>query len=204
MNFEVLPNEILLDLFDYFDDVDLFRVFYGLNSRFNFLLYNQFRIYRFNFKSVSQRTLDMVCQQHLPFIADRISALSLSGGKETPEQINLFFSYIPSFSQLIQLHSLTVFNLRSNRTTLKIIQKCHELCNLTHLKFQSCYIPNDRINFQLIMNMIWELPKLTHCDFGLCITGWANRFLIPMKTSTSLKYLSISQYDVIILCHMRK
>ena len=33
--FELLPNEILLYLFDYFNGADLFHGFYGLNIRFN-------------------------------------------------------------------------------------------------------------------------------------------------------------------------
>jgi hypothetical protein len=35
---EFLPNEILLDTFQYFDAGDLYRAFYNLNSRFNALL----------------------------------------------------------------------------------------------------------------------------------------------------------------------
>jgi hypothetical protein len=94
MNLELLPNEILLDVFDYLNGIDLLRVFYGLNSRFNFLLCNQFRSYRFPFNSISKRNFDIICQQHLPFIADRIISMNLYDYKDTPDQINLFFSYI--------------------------------------------------------------------------------------------------------------
>jgi hypothetical protein len=102
MNFELLPNEILLDLFDYFNGVDLLRAFYGLNSRFKFLLYKQFRFYCFQFSSITKRNFDMICQQHLPFISNQVYALSLSDAANTSERINLFFSYILSFSQFTQ------------------------------------------------------------------------------------------------------
>ncbi len=71
MSLELLPNEILLDLFDYFYGIDLLRTFFGLNSRFNFLLYKQFRSYYFQFQSMSKSNSDMICQQHLPFITDQ-------------------------------------------------------------------------------------------------------------------------------------
>ncbi len=35
---EFLPNELLIDIFQYFDARDLFRAFYNLNFRFNKLL----------------------------------------------------------------------------------------------------------------------------------------------------------------------
>ncbi|CAF5028120.1 unnamed protein product, partial [Rotaria sp. Silwood1] len=78
MNLELLPNEIFLDIFHYFDGTDLLRAFYRLNSRFNYLLYKQFRVYYFKFRSTSKRYFDMICQQHLPFIADRVITLHLS------------------------------------------------------------------------------------------------------------------------------
>ena len=96
MNLELLPNEILLDLFEYLNGVDIFHGFYGLNSRFNLLLYKQFQIYSFQFDSISKYKFDIICQQHLPLIANRVIDLSLSDDDDTPEQINLFVSYISS------------------------------------------------------------------------------------------------------------
>ena len=125
-----MPNEILLDLFDYLDDIDLFRGFYGLNSRFDYLIHDQGRAYRLKFRSVSRCTFDMICQEHLSLIADRVFALCLADGKEAPEQINRFCSYLPSFSPLIQLRSLTIVNVRSRDTMFQITQKCHELKTL--------------------------------------------------------------------------
>lgn len=38
LQFEQLPNEILIDLFQYLDARDLFQIFYNLNSRLNTLI----------------------------------------------------------------------------------------------------------------------------------------------------------------------
>ncbi|CAF3310963.1 unnamed protein product [Rotaria sp. Silwood2] len=189
MNFELLPNEILLDLFNYFNGVDLFWAFYGLNSRFNFLLHAQFSFYYFKFNCVSKRHFDMICQRHLPFIANRIIALSLSDYRETPGQINLFLSYIPSFKQFTNLRSLSLSNLRSYQTLLKLLNESHHMKNLTHLNFYSCSFPNEQVNFQLIADTIWSLPKLTNCFFS--IMEEQKIFHMPTVVSSSLKYVSI-------------
>ncbi|CAF4092271.1 unnamed protein product, partial [Rotaria sp. Silwood1] len=80
MKFELLPNEILFDLFDYLNGVDLLNAFYGLNYHFNFLLYKQYRSCRFIFNWISKYNFDIICSQHLPFIVDRIIGLSLCDG----------------------------------------------------------------------------------------------------------------------------
>ncbi|CAF4225264.1 unnamed protein product [Rotaria sp. Silwood2] len=190
MNLELLPNEILLDLFDYFDGIDLLRAFYGLNFRFNFLLDNQFRAYRFNFSFVSKHDFDMICQQHLPRVADRVVCLSLFEHEETPKQINLFLSYLPSFDKFIQLRSFSLYGIRSYKRLVKITHECYHLCNLTHLNFYNCSLEDNQVDFQLLVNNIWSLSKLVHCNFSIDIKG-EKFFHTPTKKSISLKRLSI-------------
>jgi hypothetical protein len=190
MNLELLPNEIILDLFDYFDGIDLLRAFSDLNYRFNFLLYKQFRFYCFKFESVSKHNFDMICQQHLPFIANRVITLHLSNAGETPEQINLFYSYILSFNQFTQLRSLELSNLNSYQTLLKLLSECHHLNKLTHLKLHCCSFQNDQVDLQSIVDNIWSLPKLTDCDLSIYIEGrWT--FCVPTIISSSLKCITI-------------
>ncbi|CAF2811071.1 unnamed protein product [Rotaria sp. Silwood2] len=107
--------------------VDLLHAFYGLNYHFNFLLYEQYRSYRFIFYFISKYNFDIICSQHLPFIVDRIIDLSLSDRENTPGQINLLLSYIPSFSQFTQLRSLSIFHLHSYNILMKIVNECHHL-----------------------------------------------------------------------------
>jgi hypothetical protein len=195
MKFELLPTEILFYLFDYFNGTDLFRAFYGLTDRFNSLLYTEYRSYRFKFNSVSKHNFEMICQQHLPFIADQVICLSLSDDKDTPEQINLFQSYIPSFSQFSQLQSLTLSHLHSYHTLLKIVDECHHLGHLTHFNCYSCsshFRYGRRLDlFQPIMNSIWNLSALTYCNIDVSIEA-QDFFAVPNKISTSLKYLNMS------------
>ncbi len=195
MNLELLPNEILLDIFDYIGGIYLLPAFYGLNSYFNLLLYKQFRAYRFNFFFISKCKFDMICQHHLPFIADRVIYLSLCDRNETPGQINLFFSYIPSIAQFTHLQSLKLFNLCSHSILIKIVDQFHHLCNLTRLYLDAYNCQNDKADFQLIVNNIWSLPKLTYCYLDVGINKEEN-FCLPTKLSTSLKDLYMYRYNL--------
>ena len=168
--------------------------YYGLNSRFNGLLYNQCRLHRLNFKSSSRHIFERICREHLPLIVDRVVALSLSAGKENPQQIESFCSSFPSFSPLTQLRSLTIFSIHSSEKMLQITQNCSELINLTHLIFNSCYALDGRDLEQEILNNIWNLPKLSHCELGIGLrTEWHNH-CTPTIISTSLESLSFSKF----------
>jgi len=195
MNLESLPNEILLHLFDCLDGIDLLHAFYGLNSRFNLLLYKQFRAYRFNFYSISKGKFDIICQQHLPFITDRVISLSLCDDSKTPEQTNLFFSYIPSLAQFTHLRFLTLPSLSSSEILMKIVNEFHHLNNLTHFELDYFKHEKDTKDYQLIVNNIWSLTKLTHCRLDIHI-GIRNKFRLPTKISTSLKDLYISRFKL--------
>jgi hypothetical protein len=193
MTLESLPNEVLLDLFGYLNGINLLRAFYDLNSRFSLLLHKQFRGYDFPFPSISKGDFDMICQRHLPFIADRVVTLNLGHFQDTPGQINLFFSYMPSIAQFTHLRSLTLSNLRSYQILINVVDDCHHLSYLTHLYLFSCDCQHDRADLQLIINHIWSLPKLTHCHFDVSVNIWED-FCLPTTLSTSLEYLDISEY----------
>ncbi|CAF1454997.1 unnamed protein product [Rotaria sordida] len=207
MDFELLPNEILLDLFDYFDGIDLLRAFYSLNYRFNDLLYNQFRLYRFNFSSISKRDFDMICQQHLPFITQRVISLSLTGNYDIPEQANFFLSYIPPFNHFIHLQLLSVEGFRSCRTLMKILDEYHHLCNLTYLTINSYNCGANQVfrlqvkqrTFGLSENIIQEradkLLKSFQTSFWTnqhqCITSVQNYRLFDQPTSSYIRLPNI-------------
>ncbi|CAF1446315.1 unnamed protein product [Adineta steineri] len=192
MNFNLLPNEILLTFFDYLNGNDLLHTFYGLNARINALLYNQYRRYYVDFSLLSKRSFDLICQQHIPLIAHHILVLHLSDSESTPGQISLFFSYRPSLRQFTHLRLLSFTHLRSKEILLNVAIELPHLVQLTHLKFKSCSISDyDETDFELLMNNIWSLPNLIH--FYLYIHKESGQlFIIPSKISSSLKYLSIN------------
>jgi hypothetical protein len=84
MMLENLPNELLLDLFEYFDSIHLIHAFCDLNSRFNNLLFIRFQTHSLDFRSVSKHHFNNIYQQHIPSIANQIISLHLSNNDETP------------------------------------------------------------------------------------------------------------------------
>ena len=77
MNFERLPNELLLSIFDYLNGFDLLRSFIDLNARFHALLFQQHVSYCFDLKRVRKHQFDLVCQQYLPRVRTQTIALKL-------------------------------------------------------------------------------------------------------------------------------
>ena len=194
MIFESLPNEIFLDLFDYFDGVDLFRAFYGLSGRFNSLLYNQHRTFFFNFHALSKRHFDVICQQHLPKIADRVVALSFSDSDDITAQFNLFFSYIPSLDLFTHLRSISLSDIVQYELAEKILEQCHHLDHLTHLKCEFDDNTNHDYSRQSIIDHLWTLPKLVHCETNS--PPIYQLFFHPPTKPTSLKSLSLNKYVI--------
>jgi len=139
----------------------------------------------------------MICEQHLPCIIDRVTTLGLYDYDDTPQQINLFVSYTPSFREFTHLRLLMLSNLHSYQTLLRLLDECQHLNSLTYLKLSSCSFPNDEGIFQLIVNNIWSLSKLTKCYFDIEIKE-QKIFCLPTIISSTLERLLIlkSELDV--------
>ena len=167
MNFESLPNELFLDLFDYFDGTDLFHAFDGLNSRFNHLLYQQYRTFRFDFRSVSKWQFVVVCEKYFPRIADRVVALSFSDLDDIPEQIDLFFSSIPSIDLFINLQSISLHGVRVTEAVRAMMAQWHHLNYLRHFKCRLARHSSHREHSQILIDHLWNLPQLVHCEMRI-------------------------------------
>ncbi|CAF4219602.1 unnamed protein product [Rotaria sordida] len=166
---------MLLDLFDYFNGVDLLRIFYDFNS----LLYKQYRSYRFNFNSISKHNFDIICSQHLSFITDRIISLSLFDNENTSGQINLFRFYIPSFSRFTQLRSLSIFHLHSYYTLMKVIDKCFFNSPIS----SNISLPNiQKLEIQLpINNQFWSIVSNLKRLYSLKIISYTDTYYSQLQ-----------------------
>ena len=190
MNFELLPNELILYLFEYLSVIQLFHGFLGLNSRFNKLLYEQFQKFHLDFRLISKTNFNHICQNYLPLIINRVRSLRLSNDDDTPQQIELFLSQDFKLRQFIRLQSLSLSDLRSQQTLEQIIIECSYLPYLTHLTFTDGYISMTKNDVDLVFNEIWKLPKLTYCYLDINF-ACDNNFPNPTVVSTSLRYLII-------------
>ncbi|CAF1333924.1 unnamed protein product [Rotaria sp. Silwood1] len=207
MKFELLLNEILLDLFDYFNGVDLLCIFYDLNYHFNSLLYEQYRSYRFNFNSISKHNFDIICSQHLSFITDRIISLSLFDDENTPGQINLFRFYIPSFSQFTQLQSLYLLNIQKleiqlpiNNQFWSIMSNLKRLYSLNVISYTDTYYSQ----LQILLDQAPNLDKLiidqdVSLPFQLSLFKLTN--ITIRKLHLDYYYYCFNEEKCILLCH---
>jgi len=166
MKLECLPNEILLDTFEYLHAIHILRAFYGLNSRLNKLLNTSFKSYYLDFRSVSKCNFNIICQQHLPSIINKIISLHLADDDETPNLPEIFLSYNFTLDRFTHLQALSLYSIQSLDLLNQILLQSHQV---KYLKLIQCFYNN--IEYQLINN-IWSLPKLTDCHIdGITLNG---------------------------------
>ncbi len=113
MNFELLPNEILLECLKYLDAIDIFYSFDGLNSRFQSLICSIRLLV--DMRHVDKFHFDHFCMKMLSNkkIQEQICSLKLSNGEMC--QIHIFLSRF-SLKEFSRLQSLTLVELRNHNT----------------------------------------------------------------------------------------
>jgi hypothetical protein len=186
---EWLPNELLLDLFKFLNTVYLVRAFFGLNTRFNQLIYFHFQVHQFNFQSISKEDFDIICQQYLSLFVDKIILLRLSN-EETPHLSEFILEQGFTLDQFIHLQSLSLHYIKSLGTLTKITFQCRYLPHLTHLEIINDESGETQIRIFKLFDNIWNIPNLTHCN----LNGILKELTVPsqiLSISSSIKYLSI-------------
>ena len=134
---ENLANELLFDLFQYFDSIPLIHAFCGLNSRFNNLLSIHFQTHSLDFRSVSKHHFENISREHILSIANQIVSLGLFNNDETPT-VALYFSRYFMLKQFNYLQSLSLCDINSPYILNRIIYQCHDLLYLIHLCITKC------------------------------------------------------------------
>ena len=122
--------------------------------------------------------LSLICSLPLKLISIRYATLSfhvlltlrslrLSDNDNTPEQIALFLSHGLSLCQLPHLKSLTLDHMHSETTIYRMMIEWQYPIHLTHLNITNCRILSNWNIFYTLINNIWSLPKLTHCQLDI-------------------------------------
>jgi hypothetical protein len=191
MPFELLANELLFDLFEYFSSVDLFHSFNGLNSRFDCLLIEYYRNKKsFNFQLISKEDLNIIRRRYLSLFINEIESIYLSDDDTNPHEIDLFITRLYPLNRFINLKSITFYKIYSIQKLLRISNDLKQMRHLTHLYLIQCYFSFDPKTLFNIMNDIWSLSDLRHCSLDLSFES--DCYLItPTIISCSIQYLSI-------------
>lgn len=173
-NFEILPNEVLLFYFNFFDASELFYSFHGLNYRFNQLI--QYSKLYLNFQSVRKSIFTQFCTEILSneHIQNQIYSLHLSN-EDTCDQINTFLSLFP-LNKFPQLRSLTLTkvkqkNIKKLQLMLPLISNLHifHLINTdkailnyisSHVYYKISFLTIDQCSLYELMNYYFKTVPL--------------------------------------------
>ena len=183
MKFEDLPNEIFIDLFEYFDVLQIFIIFYNLNTRFNQLLN---RSHVLNLQKISKTDFNIHYARYHSTISKTIRSIYIADHDETPDLPTRFFSQYFSASYFPSLRSLTIDSMRSMDTLISLLNHCQQLDHFQQLKLIHCHMSANQ-------HLIWNLPYLTHCSIDEENT--IEKTLHQLSTrSNSIKNLALKHF----------
>ncbi|CAF1110458.1 unnamed protein product [Rotaria sp. Silwood1] len=199
MKFELLPNEILVECFEYLNALDIFHSFDQLNYRFYTLIRN-IRLY-LHFEHVSRTIFNQFCKKILLNSDVKIHIYSLHlSNTDLYSQINTFISQF-SFDEFPELQSLTltsieedqveklniILPLRSQLSVLHLIQPKNSITNI----LIKCPVSKLRIlsvtdSYQHL-ELIDQISSITNLTMPKCYLDSLHKIL---KTVPMLKYLN--------------
>jgi len=171
---EFLPNEILLDTFQYFDAGDLYRAFYNLNSRFNALL----------------RLLSNLC----------ITLLTFNSNETNDNKI--FSSYIHTLKlgDEVNINPNDFPNVRHLQLLDPSEQQLKQLDSDTYPSLEHLSIDCENILFSMVFSDLWKkilwngFPYLKSCKFYKSTSV----FMVPYGTQSSKLFsLQIGVIDIV-------
>lgn len=167
MRFEALPNEILLQLFEFVDVASLLRSFFGLNNRFTALLASHLSYQQLNLRRISKDHFDWICAEPLPCLIDSVRSLYLSN-QETPHLCRLLFARGFTLDRFVHLQSLTLHHIHPLRTLVEITAQCRSLVHLTHLDAVECNF-EEKLAQRSVLNLfnnVCSIPALVDFRFN--------------------------------------
>jgi hypothetical protein len=175
--FEILPNEILLEIFEYLPTINIFETFFYLNQRYNTLLLS-IRL-RIDLINISKQMFDYYNHFLFPIISHCIISLRCE---------DIFDRLIHSIhlENFISLEYLTITNI--NKITLEyLILHLNKFTNLIYLNLQTTNELNiNELYFEQPMKLIEK-----------CILNLNKRIIIQgNQCYSNIKYLTINQYHI--------
>ncbi|CAF4582832.1 unnamed protein product [Rotaria sp. Silwood2] len=169
--FEDLSNEILYDIFEFFDSYDIYEIFSNLNNRFYYLIIHSSLPLKLNFSFLSKTTFQHRYNTILMSNIHRIISLQFSNHL----LIDYFFTSFSFDSSFIRLEILTLHNTKfdtliSILTTLPFLPRLYSLIITIIEKIRS---PDD------IYCLIIRLPVLKYCKLSFEL--WNRNINLPLN-----------------------
>lgn len=183
MKLEDLPNELLINIFEYLNGTDHLKCLYDLNYRINQIIFYNFPKSYFDFECLSKESFVKICN-YIPSIIDKIVSLNLCGNDETSKLPELFLSNNLNINQFIKLEYLKLDSISSIKLLYKFLISCQSLEYLSTINISKCKRNKSNEDILLIKNIIFNLSKLKTCYF--------DRYLFNGNDFRQMKFLSSS------------
>ncbi len=170
--FDLFPNELFYDVFEYLTTYDILYAFKGINTRIDTLL-GKYVKYDLDFKSWPKSKFDFNCQSIRP---EQVRTLILSSADDTCRQIHKFFELF-YIRQFINLQSLTLIQITEQELN-KIVTKLNHLSKLSHL------------SIKLVDSLIPQItvPSIKYLSISICSMSRLQQILL---CTPILKYLNV-------------
>jgi hypothetical protein len=189
---EFLPNELLIDIFQYFHSRDLFRAFYNLNIRFNMLLQS------LHYLSLTVSSKNSIEGEFLPYIRVLIIDRAIDTNLNRFNQIQYLILRYPTDQLLAQLNGNTLPHLKHlcvNHMHISVLNRIPDLCD----KIFSNHFPNLKSCYlfewwTIIKIQTWtqssslrilKVGKIDLFVYKIILSSCPNLYLLQLATITS-------------------
>ncbi|CAF0952924.1 unnamed protein product [Adineta ricciae] len=194
LRFEQLPNELLMEIFEYLDAYDIHRGFSNLNLRFQNLLVSSSFPLKTVFAEQSLSTMEYRCRHVIAPNTRRLLSIHLYG-KRT---IRGFFDQYNFDSSLTRLESVLLKDVSSHKL-LMILSYIHSLPRLFSLTIQFNNDSEDAVSD--IFRLVFRLPVLKH--FQISIMHYydgddSDNIVMPMLINEKFSTIERLNLDLIL------
>ena len=140
---------------------ELFESFHDLNSRFYRSLIGYLSI-SLDTRCISRSSLQILCDDYLPLVRNKISSLRLSDHQDCRQQIHVFHQYSHTFNHFTNLRSLSLSHIDSINQFNNMIIQLQDLSHFTHLNVEAIDMSTENEPYLLIFNRIWQLQHISN------------------------------------------
>ncbi|CAF1260329.1 unnamed protein product [Rotaria sp. Silwood1] len=198
MKFELLPNEIFIEISEFLSIFDIFYSFNQLNNHFNQLI--RTIPLHVNFTNIQKSIFDRFCKFLLsnPDVKNQIYSLILTN-KDTSDQIKTFLSLF-SLNEFLHLHSLTLIQVEENilqklKLIIPLIPQLHSfhLFDSNDIHLTDSLTSNLEILSIPTLSSINKFSSITNLTISACSLDQLFHHLFkyaPMLTYLNIQYLS--------------
>ncbi|UJR12267.1 hypothetical protein I4U23_016444 [Adineta vaga] len=182
---EDLANEILYEIFEYFDYFQCNEIFANLNQRFRNLFTNSTSRIKINLGSISKSIFTFYYNNIILSHAHRIQSLHLTN----PFIIDFFLSSTSIIPKFLHLQTFVINSIPSSNMD-NLFNNLSVLPNLSSLIIIfKYYLPNRN----LLYERIFKLPSLKYCKFSIHKYPYSECLPFATNTFSTITHLVVDE-----------